>query len=197
MKSLHIGLSDHDIKGWLRTMDEDTSGSVDPAEFLEAVMQRAPTTEELGRIKGGDNVDSSGKVRTDNLKKGSGSGTKTQNEAITKQILLSLDTKRKRSVFGHFVTDANTLFHALDRDASGSVDKSELFTGLRRMGVHSSIKMINQWVNHLQLNDEGEVSRQTFISTLCHANQLTRHIHELCHDGGRQLFGTVITDAGK
>ena len=41
----------------------------------------------------------------------------------------------------------------------------------------------------------GEISRQSFISTLNRANQLTRHIHELCHHGGRSLFGISVVDA--
>ena len=41
----------------------------------------------------------------------------------------------------------------------------------------------------------GEISRESFISTLNRANQLTRHIHELCHHGGRSLFGISVVDA--
>ena len=45
------------------------------------------------------------------------------------------------------------------------------------------------------LDFSGEISRQSFISTLNRANQLTRHIHELCHHGGRSLFGISVVDA--
>ena len=83
----------------------------------------------------------------------------------------------------------------LDRDTSGAVDKAELGKGLRRLGLPCSIKQMDQWVNSLQLNDEGEINRESFIATLNRANQLTRHIHELCHDGGRALFGIQIIDA--
>ena len=174
---------------------EDESGSVDAEEFLECMLGRKPNEEELSRVKGGNHVDSRGNLRTDNLKKGGGSGEKQQNEAMTKQILLSMDSTRKRSVFGHFVTDARSLFHALDRDSSGSIDKPELIKGLRRMGVHASIKQMNQWVDHLEMNDEGEITKNVFIETLSHTNMLTKHIHELCHNGGRQLFDIVVTDA--
>ena len=91
--------------------------------FLEKVLGRPATEAELKEIKGGPGVDSSGKKITHNLAIGKGGGLKKQNEAVTKQILASLETTYKRSVFGHFVTDAKTLFHAIDRDTSGAVDK--------------------------------------------------------------------------
>ena len=129
LKSLHLGVSDHDIMHWMISLDEDGSGAVDPPEFLEKVLGRPATEVELKEIKGGPNVDSSGKKITHNLAKGKGSGLKKQNETMTKQILASLESTYKRSVFGHYVTDAKTLFHAIDRDTSGAVDKEELAKG--------------------------------------------------------------------
>jgi len=172
LKALHIGVSDHDIKTWLRSMDGDGSGNVDPDEFLEAIVGRPPTEEELSRIKGGPGVDSRGNKRTDNLKKGKSTSKKIQNEALTTQILLCLDTKRKRSVYGFFVTDAHSLFHALDRDSSGAIDRDELIRGLKRMGVHASMKAMNQWVDHLDMNDDGKFwlcvgAGGRSMSTLC------------------------------
>lgn len=160
LKALHIGVSDHDIKTWLRSMDGDGSGNVDPDEFLEAIVGRPPTEEELSRIKGGLDVDSRGNKRTDNLKKGKSTSIKAskkiQNEALTTQILLCLDTKRKRSVYGFFVSNAHTLFAALDRDSSGAIDRDELIRGLKRMGVHAPMKALNQWVDHLDMNEDGK-----------------------------------------
>ena len=160
LKALHIGVSDHDIKTWLRSMDGDGSGNVDPDEFLEAIVGRPPTEEELSRIKGGLDVDSRGNKRTDNLKKGKSTSIKAskkiQNEALTTQILLCLDTKRKRSVYGFFVLNAHTLFAALDRDSSGAIDRDELIRGLKRMGVHAPMKALNQWVDHLDMNEDGK-----------------------------------------
>lgn len=195
MKSLHIGVSDHDIMHWILSMDDDGSGAVDASEFLKKVLGRPATEAELKDIKGGPDVDSGGNKITHNLKRGKGGGVKQQNEAMTKQILLSLESSYKRSVFGHFVHDSRSLFHALDRDTSGAVDKEELAKGLRRLGIHCSLKQMSQWVDHLKLNDEGEITQKTFVSTLNRANQLTRHIHELCHHGGRQMFGIFIVDA--
>lgn len=195
LKNLHLGVSDHDIMHWMRSLDDDGSGAVDPPEFLEKVLGRPATEAELKEIKGGPGVDSSGKKITHNLAIGKGGGLKKQNEAVTKQILASLETTYKRSVFGHFVTDAKTLFHAIDRDTSGAVDKEELAKGLRRLGIHCNVKQMSQWVDSLQLNDDGEITKQTFVSTLNRANQLTRHIHELCHAGERSMFGILIVDA--
>jgi Ca2+-binding EF-hand superfamily protein len=59
-------------------------------------------------------------------------------------------------VYGFFVTDAHSLFHALDRDSSGAIDRDELIRGLKRMGVHASMKAMNQWVDHLDMNDDGK-----------------------------------------
>ena len=156
-KGLHLGVDEQAILHWMRDLDEDGSGAVDAEEFLEKILQRKPTELELKNVKGGAHMNSNGTVRTDNLKKGKGTGIKAQNESITKQILLSLESSCKRSIFGHFVTDTKSLFHALDRDSSGSVDKLELGKGLRRLGIHCSAKQMNQWVNSLKLNDEGKM----------------------------------------
>ena len=168
-KGLNLGVDEQAILHWMRDLDEDGSGAVDAEEFLEKIMHRKPTELELKNVKGGAHMNSNGTVRKDNLKKGKGTGTKAQNESITKQILLSLESSCKRSIFGHFVTDTKTLFHALDRDSSGSVDKLELGKGLRRLGIHCSVKQMNQWVNSLKLNDEGKmfVENGIYVAITC------------------------------
>ena len=60
LKALHLGVSDHDIMHWMRSLDEDGSGAVDAPEFCEKVLGRPATEEELKGIKGGPNVNSSG-----------------------------------------------------------------------------------------------------------------------------------------
>ena len=34
LKNLHLGVSDHDIMHWMRSLDDDGSGAVDPPEFF-------------------------------------------------------------------------------------------------------------------------------------------------------------------
>jgi Ca2+-binding EF-hand superfamily protein len=195
LNSLHMGVTKHDVMHWLRAVDEDQSGHVDAAEFIAFIVGRPATEAELAGIKGGKHVMSDGRRRTDNLKKGTGSGTKTAAEKMTTNILLALESSCRRSIFGHFVTDARSLFFALDRDASGAVDKDELVVGLRRLGVAHSIKQVSDWVNHLDMNEDGEITRETFCATLNHTNRLTRQVHEACHESQRNMYGMAITDA--
>ena len=127
LKGLHLGVDEQAILHWMRDLDEDGSGAVDAEEFLEKIMQRKPTELELKNVKGGAHMNSNGTVRKDNLKKGKGTGTKAQNESITKQILLSLESSCKRSIFGQYVST-----QLLTWTEKG---KSKLDTFLAKMGI--------------------------------------------------------------
>jgi Ca2+-binding EF-hand superfamily protein len=190
-----MGVSKQDVMHWMRAVDKDQSGHVDAAEFIAFILGRPATEAELAGIKGGKHVMSDGSRRTDNLKVGKGTGTKTAAEKMTANILLALEASCRRTIYGYYVTDARSLFHALDRDGSGGVDREELSFGLRRLGVAHSNKQVQDWVNHLKMNEEGQITLETFCATLNHTNRLTRLVHDACHHSQRNMYGMAITDA--
>ena len=195
LNSLHLGVNKHDVMHWIRTVDIDTSGHVDAAEFIRHIVGRPATENELSQIKGGKHVMSNGRKRTDNSRSGRGENKRSAASKMTDNILLALESACKRSMFGCWVTDANSLFHALDRDDSGTVEKDELVAGLRRLGVASSIRQISDWVNHLSLNEEGGITKETFKAALSHASRITKIVHHACHHAQRNIHGMVIKDA--
>ena len=67
---------------------------------------------------------------------------------------------------GHKLLDAESLFRALDEDFSGTVDRNELRTGLKRLRIGCTIAQLEAWIDALDVNGDGIIEEDEFVGFL-------------------------------
>ena len=77
--------------------------------------------------------------------------------------------KGNRLLFGKEISDPADLFHAIDTDRSGVVDKSEFEKALSRLGLGLSPDQLNDLWNGLDLDGSGSINYTELLSELSSA----------------------------
>lgn len=69
-------------------------------------------------------------------------------------------------LFGHTLRDAESLFHALDQDFSGDVDRQELRNGLKSLKIGFTTEQLEAWIDALDINGDGSIVEDEFVGFL-------------------------------
>eukprot|EP01048_Picozoa_sp_COSAG05_P013962 COSAG05_NODE_1537_length_4608_cov_57.827456_2_plen_396_part_00 len=85
--------------------------------------------------------------------------------AQIRQIARSIATAMKsgRSLYGTRLTDAQSVFDAIDRDGSQQIDRDEFRRGLGRMGLGVADSQLSQLVATLDRNADGVINFSEFV----------------------------------
>ncbi|CAE7873917.1 SLC25A24 [Symbiodinium necroappetens] len=69
-------------------------------------------------------------------------------------------------IMGMRVTDARSFFKAMDKDDSGSLDKTEVARGLKRLGIEASSDLLDQIVAAIDVNNDGVLDMKELVRAL-------------------------------
>ncbi|CAJ1346008.1 unnamed protein product, partial [Effrenium voratum] len=69
-------------------------------------------------------------------------------------------------IFGQRVADGRSFFKAMDKDQSGTLDRSEVGRGLRRLGLEVSEPLLEEILDTVDANRNGLVEMREFLQAL-------------------------------
>ena len=78
-------------------------------------------------------------------------------------------------IMGTRVTDARSFFKAMDKDDSGSLDKTEVARGLKRLGIEASPDLLDQIVAAIDVNNDGILEMKELVRALKDPSRKTSH----------------------
>ena len=95
-------------------------------------------------------------------------------QAQTEQIkkCLTAAIKANRMLYGQKLTGAETLFRAMDRNGTKTLDQSELKHGLNRLGLGLTDAQMPEVMDALDMNDDGLVTQADFVEMLESVSEL-------------------------
>eukprot|EP00930_Biecheleria_cincta_P081248 TRINITY_DN7004_c0_g1_i2.p1 TRINITY_DN7004_c0_g1~~TRINITY_DN7004_c0_g1_i2.p1 ORF type:complete len:945 (+),score=164.36 TRINITY_DN7004_c0_g1_i2:448-3282(+) len=90
-------------------------------------------------------------------------------DVAVKKMLVTVHNfmRSGRLLFGRKITDASSLFSALDRDSNGILERDEVANGLKRLGCVHSEEQLARLFNALEsVNDDGVIDLAAFAEVL-------------------------------
>ena len=93
---------------------------------------------------------------------------KTQREhaAVLRQIQQAMQQQAKRKLNGHSIVDSRGVFHAMDRDNSGTLDPGEFADAMRRLGLGLTAQQVGGLARALDRDGDGAIDYEELLDYL-------------------------------
>lgn len=180
----HLSNSKTRTVDWFRKMDTSGDGKVSRAELKRGLKEMgcALTASELLAIINYLDKDSSGAVSLQELQRGMNAAVRAVAAAAGAlepvvegpaanafEALVQINAALRSNtqlIMGTRVTDARSFFKAMDKDDSGSLDKTEVARGLKRLGIEASPDLLDQIVAAIDVNNDGVLEMKELVRAL-------------------------------
>jgi Ca2+-binding EF-hand superfamily protein len=161
-----------DSRSFFHAIDTDETGSLHPVEIQQG-LRRIDVTMTEGDIQAlVDVVDQDANGRMDILEVMAWADFQLVGAAVAMQVRQVFD--EKRTLYGYPVTDAASLFEAIDVDGSGILEFEELVNGLRRLQLKVGYPEIDALLGTLGRDRTGGFDKEELIWLLDQKSQMGR-----------------------